>query len=71
VLRYQGTELRPGDIFIMRTGYVRWHSRATSEQRKACQRRGTYIGVKNDEEMKAWLWWVKRGLSKLPAWSSR
>ncbi len=25
VLKHQGTELLPGDIFIMRTGFVKWH----------------------------------------------
>lgn len=24
-LKYQGTTTRPGDILIVRTGYVRWH----------------------------------------------
>jgi kynurenine formamidase len=57
VLKAQGTECRPGDIFIMRTGFVRWHDNADAATRKL----GTHdqhhmIGLANCEDTVRWLY---------------
>jgi hypothetical protein len=58
VLAYQGTVCKQGDIFIMRTGFTRWHDNASKEARI----HGTHehpinlIGIANNEETVKWLY---------------
>ena len=57
VLRYQGTTARPGDILIVRSGYVRWHNFAAPAVRKlGTQDNSTAIGVQNNEATVRWLY---------------
>ncbi|KAK5126095.1 hypothetical protein LTR85_011450 [Meristemomyces frigidus] len=57
VLRYQGTTTRPGDILIVRSGYVRWHNYASPEDRKkGTQENSLAIGVQNNEATVRWLY---------------
>ena len=55
-LEHQGTHLQPGDILIIRTGFIAWHNGANDEQLKAQQSSGTSIGLAQDPELVAWLW---------------
>jgi Putative cyclase len=57
VLRAQGTVPKVGDIFIMRTGFVRWHNEADAATR-AHGTRDTHhmIGLANTEETVRWLY---------------
>ncbi|KAF2088570.1 hypothetical protein K490DRAFT_39791 [Saccharata proteae CBS 121410] len=56
-LRWQGTSTRPGDILIVRSGYVRWHNFASPEDRKkGTQENNIAIGLQNDETMVRWLY---------------
>lgn len=57
VLKFQGTTLRPADILIVRSGYVRWHNFANGEERmKGTRENSTAIGLAGNEEMVRWLY---------------
>ncbi|BFZ60311.1 hypothetical protein YB2330_001347 [Saitoella coloradoensis] len=57
VAKAQGTEFKHGDILIVRTGFVRWHDNASTDERKAGTRdAANFIGVRADEDSKRWLW---------------
>lgn len=53
----QGTEVRPADILLVRTGFTAWYEAASIEQR-ANGVRGVEgsIGVQNSEDVRRWLW---------------
>jgi len=56
-LRYQGTTTRPGDILVVRSGYVRWHNYASPQDRKkGTQENSVAIGVQNNETTVRWLY---------------
>ncbi|KAJ9667946.1 hypothetical protein H2201_001751 [Coniosporium apollinis] len=56
-LKWQGTTTRPGDILLVRSGYVRWHNFASPEDRKrGTQDNSVAIGVQNSEETVRWLY---------------
>ncbi|PGH20773.1 hypothetical protein AJ80_03534 [Polytolypa hystricis UAMH7299] len=53
----QGTELRKGDILLIRSGFVKWHNEASGEE----MRRGTvdgteWAGLEGTKESIEWLW---------------
>jgi kynurenine formamidase len=53
----QSTELRPGDILLVRSGFVRWYNEATEEQRIAGTRNGSaWAGVEGSKESVEWIW---------------
>jgi len=53
----QGTELRHGDILLVRSGFVKWYEKASEEQRIGGTVNGsTWAGVDGSEESVAWLW---------------
>ncbi|KAI7089324.1 hypothetical protein KC356_g2534 [Hortaea werneckii] len=57
VMRFQGTTPRPGDILIVRTGYVRWHDCASEEERKkGTQENAVAIGLQSNEKTVRWLY---------------
>jgi kynurenine formamidase len=57
VLKFQGTVPRQGDIFIMRTGFVRWHNNADTKTRiHGTRENHDLIGVANTEETVQWLY---------------
>ncbi|KAH8704967.1 hypothetical protein BGW36DRAFT_284683 [Talaromyces proteolyticus] len=57
VLRFQGTECRQGDIFIMRTDFVRWHEEASNDVRiHGTQQNQDLIGLENSMETVRWLY---------------
>ena len=56
-LRWQGTNTRPGDILIVRSGYTRWHNNADATERKrGTKEQGLAIGVQNNETSVRWLY---------------
>ena len=56
-LRWQGTATRPGDILLVRSGYVRWHNYASPEDRqKGTQKNNKVIGLQNNEATVRWLY---------------
>lgn len=56
-LKWQGTTIRPGDIMMVRSGYVRWHNNANEAERKAgTQDGGVAIGVEGSERTVRWLY---------------
>ena len=53
----QGTELRPGDILLVRSGFVKWYNEATEEERKGGTVNGTaWVGVEGNKESVEWFW---------------
>ncbi|PWN51479.1 hypothetical protein IE53DRAFT_313848 [Violaceomyces palustris] len=56
-LKAQGTTLRPADILLIRSGFVRWHNSATEDESRAhVAEAQDYIGLEPTEEVKQWLW---------------
>jgi hypothetical protein len=58
-LAFQGTVPRPGDILLIRSGFVRWHNFATSETRKAWSEKSQtpeMLGLEGSEETIRWLY---------------
>ncbi|CAI0646356.1 unnamed protein product [Colletotrichum noveboracense] len=56
-LAEQGTECRPGDILIMRTGYIkRYNESSEEERRKGMKFGGPAIGIASTEETVRWLY---------------
>jgi len=56
-MKYQGLTARPGDILIVRSGYVRWHNFANPEERKkGTQENSIAIGLQNNEATVRWLY---------------
>lgn len=53
----QGVELRPGDLLMVRTGWIKWYNEATPEERvSGCKTHHNYIGVEGTKESIEWLW---------------
>ncbi len=57
VLKWQETELRPGDILLLRTGVVRWFEQASAADKvKGMIENDNWPGLEATEESKRWLW---------------
>ncbi|KAI0168541.1 hypothetical protein BJ166DRAFT_611555, partial [Pestalotiopsis sp. NC0098] len=56
VLDYQKTEIKQGDILLVRTGYVRWQLQASSSMRASAAGQGHSIGMANNMETVRWLY---------------
>lgn len=53
----QRTELRPGDILLIRSGFVKWYDDATEEQRISGTINGSaWVGVEGSKESVEWFW---------------
>jgi kynurenine formamidase len=49
-------EFRPGDILLVRTGYVKWHDDANDEERIKGTSFHEYPGVEANKECIEWMW---------------
>jgi len=59
VARYQGLDgkFRPGDILLVRSGFVRWHDNASQDERKkGTLEKATYIGMEATPDGLEWFW---------------
>ena len=59
VARFQGLrgKFRPGDILLVRSGFVRWHDNASEDERKkGTLEKATYIGMEATPEGLEWFW---------------
>ncbi|CDU22898.1 uncharacterized protein SPSC_01528 [Sporisorium scitamineum] len=57
VLEWQNTQLRVGDILLLRTGVVRWFENASDEEKvKGMIENDNFPGIEATEEVKRWLW---------------
>lgn len=66
VARYQGLDgkFRPGDILLVRSGFVRWHDNASQDERKkGTLEKATYIGMEATPDGLEWFWsaWLTAG----------
>jgi len=56
-MRYQGLTPQPGDIMLVRSGYVRWHNYANpTERKRGTQDNSVAIGLQNNEATVRWLY---------------
>ncbi|KAJ9646723.1 hypothetical protein H2204_000415 [Knufia peltigerae] len=56
VARSQNVSLRLGDILIIRSGFMHWYRRASSEQRAKAMERNKFIGVEPSQQTVEWFW---------------
>lgn len=56
VAAHQGTNFRPGDILLLRTGYTAWHAAASEEELARSNERAAFIGVETSMDSVRWLW---------------
>ncbi|KIX07495.1 uncharacterized protein Z518_02148 [Rhinocladiella mackenziei CBS 650.93] len=56
VLKWQGTDVRFGDILVLRTGFVAAYNAASEDERRAVSKSVKGSGVEQSEEALAWLW---------------
>lgn len=57
VAAYQGVEIRPGDILLVRLGFVAWHNQASeAERRKGTFEQALFIGIKSTPAAVEWFW---------------
>lgn len=56
VAKFQGTELRTGDILLIRSGYLEWFNQASPEERRAGLEKGDLIGMESSMTSVKWLW---------------
>jgi kynurenine formamidase len=53
----QGTTIRPGDILLIRSGFVKWYNEASAEERVSGTSGGkAWAGVAGTQETVAWMW---------------
>jgi kynurenine formamidase len=55
-LAMQGSEVLPGDIVLLHTGWSAWYLGLPEQDRAAARRRAVYTGVYPDPAFVAWLW---------------
>ncbi|KAF3403519.1 hypothetical protein F1880_009675 [Penicillium rolfsii] len=55
-LKWQGTEIRQGDLLLLRTGYVRWHKQASVQDRRESAQSKISIGVESNIESVRWFY---------------
>jgi kynurenine formamidase len=62
ILEYQQTMVHPGDILIIRTGWLQWYNHTCPQERHfelcSCHSPGThaFIGIEASKNFVAWLW---------------
>jgi len=60
IAKDQGVELKPGDIFIVRSGFTKWYEAASQEERNAKIAGGRgeieWTGVEGSVKTAEWLW---------------
>jgi len=56
VLKAQGSEPEPGDILLIRTGFLAWYLQASYEERVDYKQNNECPGLTGREEMARWLW---------------
>lgn len=56
IAKSQGTELRPGDILIIRTGWTAWYNAASEADRRTGTTGDKHIGLEGNEGTVKWLW---------------
>ncbi|KZP01014.1 hypothetical protein CALVIDRAFT_533322 [Calocera viscosa TUFC12733] len=56
--KHQGTEIKVGDILIVRCGFLKWYNGAKDEDRKflVAENDFQFIGVAPGQESKEWIW---------------
>ncbi|KAI4598949.1 hypothetical protein KJ359_002364 [Pestalotiopsis sp. 9143b] len=55
-LEFQGTELRFGDILIIRSGFMAQHARKTQPEITAHQQVHRFVGLEQSEDVLRWIW---------------
>ncbi|EXJ63661.1 uncharacterized protein A1O5_11422, partial [Cladophialophora psammophila CBS 110553] len=50
VAKHQGTQLRDGDILVLRTGFTDWHRQASKKEQQEASKKGAFIGLEATEK---------------------
>ncbi len=57
IAKEQNLVFRPGDILLVRSGWIRWYNDHNPEERVAKVKNGSeYVGVDGSVEVVEWLW---------------
>ena len=57
MIAHQKVQVKPADILMIRTGWVKKHNESSAEERKAGVRdQSNFVGVKGCEESVRWIW---------------
>lgn len=57
IAKEQGTQFLPGDVLIVRSGWVKWYEEHSPEERRAKIKHGSaWVGVQGCEEVMEWIW---------------
>ena len=57
MIREQNLEQHPGDLLLVRSGWVKWYEEHTQEEREKYITNGNaWVGVEGCEEVAEWLW---------------
>jgi hypothetical protein len=53
---HQGVQFRPGDILILRVGFIPWYESTPEPEREELLYKLEFVGAKQGEDMQRWLW---------------
>lgn len=57
IAKEQHVTFRPGDVLLVRSGWIKWYEEHSPEERVAKVKNGSeYVGVEGSEEVMEWLW---------------
>ncbi|KAL6252919.1 hypothetical protein RBB50_000638 [Rhinocladiella similis] len=56
VASYQGTSFKPGDILIIRMGFIDWYNETSRSSAHDALEVGAFIGLQASMEMVKWIW---------------
>ena len=57
IIRFENLQPRPGDILIVRSGFVKRYNESTEQQQiDGVQKQHNFIGIQGSEQMVEWLW---------------
>ena len=57
IIKYESLEPKPGDVFIVRSGWVKKYNESSEEQQiNGVQKGHNHVGIQGSEMMVEWLW---------------
>ena len=54
--KHQGVQFRPGDILVLRVGFIPWYESTPEDEREELIYKLQFVGAKQGEDMQRWLW---------------
>ncbi|OAP58543.1 hypothetical protein AYL99_07633 [Fonsecaea erecta] len=57
IAKEENVDIHPGDILLVRSGWIKWYNEHSPEERVAKVKNGSeYVGVDGSEEVVQWIW---------------